>query len=87
MFLVTQDTRRKHASKEGASHNELHVRDIRAAAILSQAEFAAELGVSERTVQGWEAGTKPQPRHQRRLLSFAAQLEEGRNGDASNDGD
>lgn len=34
---------------------------------LTQKELAALVGVSVRTVQGWEAGTFPQPRHRRAL--------------------
>lgn len=39
---------------------------------LSQAELAARLGVSARTLQGWEAetGPTPQPRHRRAVLAF-----------------
>ena len=37
---------------------------------LSQVELAQKLGVSPRTVQGWEAGVIPQPKHRRAVLEF-----------------
>ena len=38
---------------------------------LSQAEAAREIGVSERTLQGWEiADVVPQPRHRRAILEW-----------------
>ncbi len=40
---------------------------------LSQVELAQKLGVSPRTVQGWEAGRVPQPRHRRALVEFLAE--------------
>jgi len=39
---------------------------------LTQAELAAACGVSVRTVQNWEAGRVPQPKH-RRALEHALQ--------------
>lgn len=45
----------------------------RESASLSQKELAAELQVSERALQGWEAGSAfPQPRHRRLVLEFIA---------------
>lgn len=46
------------------------IREARQRANLSQREMAALLGVSERTLQGWEYGVIPQPRHRRRLAEF-----------------
>lgn len=43
------------------------IRAARSDANLSQRELADRLGVSVRTVQAWEAGTVPQPRHRRAL--------------------
>jgi transcriptional regulator with XRE-family HTH domain len=43
------------------------VRARRESLHLTQAEAAEQLGVSERTLQAWEAGTVPQPRHRRAL--------------------
>lgn len=51
------------------------LRAARQAAVLSQIELAARLGVSERTLQSWEAGTVPQPRHRRAVLAFIAEQE------------
>lgn len=51
------------------------IRDARAKALLSQAEAAAELGVSVRTWQGWEAGTMPWPRHRRALAAWFARVD------------
>jgi DNA-binding transcriptional regulator YiaG len=49
----------------------LRLRKARHAKILTQAELARMFDVSERTVQGWEAGTAfPQPRHRRLLLAW-----------------
>lgn len=53
------------------------IREARAGEVLSQRELAERLGVSERTLQGWELGTAfPQPRHRRVLLRFLAFAEE-----------
>lgn len=50
------------------------LKKTRDAVSLSQKELAAHLGVSERTLQGWEAGTAfPQPRHRRAVLAFLAE--------------
>lgn len=38
--------------------------------MLSQVELARELGVSARSVQNWEAGREPQPRHKRAIQAF-----------------
>lgn len=46
------------------------IRVARDAANLSQAEFAALLSVSTRTVQYWEAGKVPRPKHRRALAVF-----------------
>lgn len=43
---------------------------------LSQREAAAELGVSERTLQGWEIDdVTPWPRHRRAILAWLEQEE------------
>jgi DNA-binding transcriptional regulator YiaG len=46
------------------------IRRAREAANLSQVELAAALSVSPRTVQYWEAGKVPQPKHRRALGAF-----------------
>jgi DNA-binding transcriptional regulator YiaG len=46
------------------------IRVARDRAALSQVELAQKLGVSARTIQGWEAGRIPQPKHRRALLEF-----------------
>jgi DNA-binding transcriptional regulator YiaG len=46
------------------------IREAREDAHLSQVELARELGVSPRTVQNWESGKTPQPRHRRAIASF-----------------
>lgn len=47
------------------------IRDKRDRANLTQKELADELGVSIRTLQGWEAGTVvPRARHRRVLSEF-----------------
>lgn len=46
------------------------LREARERALLTQVEFAALLGVSPRTVQYWEAGKMPQPRHRRAIRDF-----------------
>ncbi len=47
------------------------LRDRRNALNLSQREAAEHLGVSERTLQNWEAGTTfPWPKHRRALFAF-----------------
>lgn len=44
---------------------------------LSQAEAAAQLGVSERTLQGWETeDVTPWPRHRRAIMEWIASDEE-----------
>lgn len=48
----------------------LRLRQAREAANLTQVELAEALEVSERTLQAWEKGTTPQPRHRRRLLAW-----------------
>jgi DNA-binding transcriptional regulator YiaG len=52
------------------------IRLARDAAQLSQVEFAHMLGVSPRTVQYWEAGKLPRPKHRRALAAFLDVLEE-----------
>ena len=38
---------------------------------ITQLELAAELGVTERTVQAWESGkVVPRPKHRRLILAF-----------------
>jgi len=52
------------------------IRAAREAAILSQAELAERFGVSERTVQNWEAGARPkQASHRRMVKAFLAEHE------------
>lgn len=51
------------------------IRVARDAASLSQVELARHLGVAVRTLQAWEAGTMPQPRHRRLVLAFIAEQE------------
>jgi DNA-binding transcriptional regulator YiaG len=51
------------------------IRRARDAASLSQVELAARLGVSPRTVQNWEAGRIPQPKHRRAIAAFLEQFE------------
>jgi transcriptional regulator with XRE-family HTH domain len=52
------------------------LRTARDAANLSQAELADLLGVSTRTVQYWEAGKVPRPKHRRLILAFLESEEE-----------
>jgi DNA-binding transcriptional regulator YiaG len=42
---------------------------------LTQAELATRLGVSTRSVQHWEAGKVPQPKHRRAIASFLDEVE------------
>jgi len=46
------------------------IRNARDKVSLSQVELALKIGVSPRTVQGWEAGRIPQPKHRRAVLEF-----------------
>ena len=46
------------------------LRDAREAADLSQSDLAAQLGVSARTIQYWEAGKTPYPKHRRAIREF-----------------
>ena len=46
------------------------IRAAREAENLSQAELAEKLGVSLRSVQGWESGRVPQPKHRRELAAW-----------------
>lgn len=48
------------------------LRSNREAANLTQSELADRLSVSLRSVQAWEAGTIPQPRHRRALAAYFA---------------
>jgi len=43
---------------------------------LTQVELAERLGVSPRSVQGWEAGRMPQAKHRRALADFLSEAEE-----------
>jgi DNA-binding transcriptional regulator YiaG len=52
------------------------LRRARKTANLSQVELAATLGVSYRTIQYWEAGGVPQPRHRRAIQEFLDESEE-----------
>lgn len=51
------------------------LRDAREAANLTQSELAERLGVSMRSVQGWESGVRPQPRHRRLIAAFLVEVE------------
>jgi transcriptional regulator with XRE-family HTH domain len=55
--------------KSGPSFGE-QLREAREAANLSQKELSDRLGVSPRTVQYWEAGKIPQPKHRRAIAAF-----------------
>jgi DNA-binding transcriptional regulator YiaG len=46
------------------------LKEARDRVALSQVELALKLGVSARTIQGWEAGRIPQPKHRRAVLEF-----------------
>ena len=46
------------------------LREARTRADLSQKELGLELSVSERTIQNWEAGRTPRPKHRRRVRRF-----------------
>lgn len=54
----------------GDSSLAFEIRTARDRASLSQAELAQMIGVSARTVQNWEAGSIPQPKHRRAVLEF-----------------
>lgn len=56
------------------AHRIQHVRIKRA--MQTQAEAAAEVGVSERTWQNWEAGTLPQMRYRRALEAWLVRYDE-----------
>lgn len=49
------------------------IKALREGMHLSQVEFAERVGVSERTVQNWEAGARPRPSHRRALLALTPQ--------------
>lgn len=51
------------------------IKQVRESAVLTQNELAEHLGVSERTLQNWEAGTLPRAKHRRRLLAFLSEHE------------
>lgn len=52
------------------------LRRARDRASLSQAELADKLGVSTRTIQGWEGNTAfPQPKQRRVAVAFIAEME------------
>lgn len=48
------------------------IREARVAADLSQKDLADHLGVTARTVQYWEAGKTPYPKHRRAIREFIA---------------
>ena len=49
----------------------MNIKKIRETAMLTQPEFAEELGVSFRTIQSWEQGKcKPSLRHRRIIVAF-----------------
>lgn len=48
----------------------VQIRALREGMNLTQVEFAQIIGVSSRTVQGWEAGVRPRPFHRRSLLAL-----------------
>lgn len=50
------------------------IKAARDRANISQVELAARLGVAPRTVQYWEAGNVPQPRHRRALAEFIEEV-------------
>lgn len=52
------------------------IREAREEAHLSQVELARQLGVSPRTVQNWEAGKTPQPKHRRAVEAFLGERAE-----------
>lgn len=53
------------------------LREARENADLTQSELAQLFGVSMRTVQNWEAGSVPQPKHRRLIKAWLAELEDG----------
>jgi ribosome-binding protein aMBF1 (putative translation factor) len=46
------------------------IREAREASDLTQAELGRRLGVSARTIQNWEHGSTPRPRHRRAIKRF-----------------
>jgi DNA-binding transcriptional regulator YiaG len=52
------------------------LREAREEANLSQAELANRFGVATRTVQYWEAGKVPRPKHRRLIVAFITEVEE-----------
>lgn len=46
------------------------LREARERAMLTQVELARLLSVSPRSVQNWESGIAPQPKHRRALAEF-----------------
>jgi len=46
------------------------LRAIRAQLDITQKELAQQFGVSLRTLQNWEAGMEPRPRHRRAIRAF-----------------
>lgn len=52
------------------------LKKARDTASLSQAELAERFEVSQRTLQNWEAGVRPRPKHRRAVLAFIADQEE-----------
>lgn len=51
------------------------LREARDAYALTQQEIADRIGVSTRTVQYWEAGNSPRPKHRRAIVEFLRSLE------------
>ena len=54
------------------------VKELRIKAGMSQDQFARELGVSVRSVAGWEAGTHPSPLAMNNLIAFKKKHKIGR---------
>lgn len=48
----------------------MDIKKIRAKALLTQVEFAKEIGVSPMTIQRWENGQVPSWRFQRKIIEF-----------------
>ena len=61
------------------------LKEARQAANLSQAEFAEVLGVSIRSVQNWERGVVPHPRHRRRVVEALRPEPDGRAAPSDSD--
>lgn len=48
----------------------VEIKKARGRVVITQDELARKIGVSTRTVQGWEAGVIPQQKHRRAVLEF-----------------